>query len=238
MYEINTAALTPENFFAGDFPIMKEAGTVETGKTIKKFEPVKLVAGKFQPVVFVAASAAQDYSAATAAVHTLVVAASVTAGDTITINGEVYTAVAADPVAADKEFVAGVAATAAASLKLAVEIVEAINFTVAVNAANITFTQKVAGIGVLPTLATSVAEAATISTTTAYVAGTDPKLTKTAAENTAEGLYGIAAEAATEGKEVVVYLTGEYFAAAIAWPTSVTEAMLKIYFRKLGIFLK
>lgn len=238
MYEINTAELTPENFIAGGFPIAKEAGTVDTGKSVKKFEPVKLVAGKIQPVVFVAASAAQDYSAATAAVHTLVVAAAVTAGDTITINGEAYTAVAADPVAANKQFVAGAAATAAASLKLAVEIVEATNFTVAVNSANITFTQKVAGIGALPTLATSVEGAATISTTTAYVAGTDPEATKTAAENTAEGLYGIAADAATEGKDVVVYLTGEYSAAAIAWPASVTEAMLKPYFRKLGIFLK
>ena len=238
MYEINTASITPENFFAGDFPIAKEAGTVDTGKTVKKFEPVKQVAGKIQPVVFVGASAAQDYSAATAAVHTLVIAGAVTAADTITINGEVYTAVAADPVAADKEFIAGTAANAAASLKLAVEIVEAINFTVAVNTANITFTQKVAGIGALPTLATSAEGAATISTTTAYVAGTDPKPTKTAAENTAEGLYGIAAQAATEDEETVVYLTGEFFAAAIEWPTNVTEAMLKPYFRKLGIFLK
>lgn len=56
MYEINTATLTPENFFAGDFPIVKEAGTVDTGKAVKKFEPVKIVAGKIQPVVFVDAT--------------------------------------------------------------------------------------------------------------------------------------------------------------------------------------
>lgn len=238
MYEINTASITPDNFFAGDFPIAKEAGTVDTGKTVKKFEPVKQVAGKIQPVVFVGASAAQDYSAATAAVHTLVVAGAITAGDTITINGEVYTAVAADPVAANKEFVAGTAATAAGSLKAALTISEAINFTIGGSSANITFTQKVAGIGALPTLSTSVEGAATISTTTDYVAGTDPKPTKTAAENTAEGLYGIAMQAASEDEETVIYLTGEFSAAAIEWPTNVTEAMLKPYFRKLGIFLK
>lgn len=121
MYEINTATLTPDNFFAGDFPIAKEIGIVDTGKTVKKYEPVKMVAGKIQPVVFIDAT-------------------------------------------------------------------------------------------------------------------TEPE--KTAEENTSEGLYGIAAEAATEGTEVVVYLTGEFFAASIEWPENVTEAMLKPYFRKLGIFLK
>lgn len=238
MYDVNESAYTPENFFAGNFPIAKSIGIVDTGKTIKKFEPVKQVGDKIQPVEFVAASGAQDYSAGTAAVHTLVIAKAPTAGDTITINGEVYTAVESDPVAANKEFVAGTTAAAATSLKLALESGEGINFTIGGSSANITLTQKVAGIGELPTLVTSVEGGATISTTTEYAAGTDPKPTKTATENTAEGLYGIAAEAAGAGEKIVIYLTGEFFSNAIQWRDNVTEAMLKTQFRKLGIFLK
>jgi len=238
MYEVRKAETNPVNFFAGDYPIATDTAIVDAGAEVKQYEPVKLVAGKLRPVVFVAASAAQEYVAATAAVHTLVIAASVTAGDTITINGEVYTAVSADPVAADKEFVAGTASTAAASLKLALAITEAINFTIGGSSANITFTQKVAGIGDLPTLSTSATDTATISTTTPYVAGADPEPTKTAAENTAAGLYGIAADDAEAGDEVVVYLTGEYFASAIDWPENVTKEMLRPYFRSLGVFLK
>lgn len=238
MYEVRTAETNPVNFFAGDYPIATDTAIVDTGAEVKQYEPVKLVNGKLQPVVFVAASAAQDYAAATAAVHTLVIASSVTAGDTITINGKVYTAVESDPVAEDREFVAGTASTAAASLKAALEITEAIDFNIGGSSANITFTQKVAGIGDLPTLATSAEGAATISTTTPYAPGTDPQPTKTAAENTAAGLYGIAADNAEAGDEVVVYLTGEFFASAIAWPENVTEEMLRPYFRSLGLFLK
>lgn len=237
MYEINKAEYTPENFIAGGYPVVMETGVVDTGKTVKKFAPVKMVGGKLQPVVLALPTPAQDYSAPTAAVHTLVIAAAVTANDTITINGEVYTAVASDPVAANKEFVAGTAATAAASLKSAVELVET-GFTVAAVNANITFTQKVAGTGDLPTLATSAEGAATISTTTEFAAGNDPLPARTAEENTAAGLYGIAADAAEADQEVAVYLTGEYFSAAMEWPVGVSEAMLKPYFRALGIFLK
>lgn len=238
MYEVKTAETNPVNFFAGDYPIATDTAIVDVGAAVKQYEPVKLVNGKLQPVVFVAASAAQDYAAATAAVYTLVIAADVTAGDTITINGEVYTAVSANPVAENKEFVAGTASTAAESLKAALAITEAINFNIGGSAADITFTQKVAGIGDMPTLATSAAGAATISTTTPYAPGTDPQPTKTAAENTATGLYGIAADNAASGDEVVVYLTGEFFASAIAWPENVTKEMLRPYFRSLDVFLK
>ena len=113
-------------------------------------------------------------------------------------------------MAADKEFVAGAAATAAASLKSAVELVET-GFTLAVEGANITFTQKVAGIGDLPTLATSVEDAATISTTTEYVAGNDPLPARTAEENTAAGLYGIAADAAEADQELRLTLQANIF---------------------------
>lgn len=237
MYEINKAEYTPENFIAGSYPVAMETGVVDTGKSVKKFEPVKLVNGKIQPVALAQPTPAQDYVAPTPAVHTLVIAATVSAGDTITINGEVYTAVEADPVAEEKQFIAGAAATAAASLKSAVELVET-DFTVGVSGANITFTQKVAGIGDLPTLETSKENAATISTTTEYAAGKDPLPSRTAEENTVEGLYGIAADAAEGDQEVAVYLTGEYFSAAMEWPTGVTATMLKPHFRKLGIFLK
>lgn len=237
MFEINTATQTPENFHAGEYPAMKDIGEVQADKTVKKYEPVKLVGGKIEPIVYIEANAAHDYAAAVAAVHTLVVALAVTAGDTVTINGNVYTAVASTPVAADKEFVEGTAAEAAASLKSAVELVET-NFNVANSDANITFTQKVAGVGTLPTLETSVENAASISTTTPYVAELDPAPARTAAENTAEGLYGIAVQAAEAGEDVIIYCTGEFFANAIEWPESVTQNMLKPYFHKLGIFLK
>lgn len=50
MSKVNTATQTPENFFAGEFPIATAVGTVATGKTVKKFEPVKFVSGKIEPV--------------------------------------------------------------------------------------------------------------------------------------------------------------------------------------------
>jgi hypothetical protein len=61
--------------------------------------------------------------------------------------------------------------------------------------------------------------------------------TYTAAENTAEGLYGIAAEASSGG-QVVVYVTGEFFGAALNLEENVTAALLKPAFRNLGVFLK
>ena len=54
-------------------------------------------------------------------------------------------------------------------------------------------------------------------------------------ENTTAGIYGIAATAA---EEVVVYLTGEFFADAITLPEGVTADTLAKAFRNIGIFLK
>ena len=127
MYEINTDQHNPVNFFAGDFPIVTAVGTVNTGKTIRKFEPVKIIDGKIEPVVKIAASAVDAENAIPA---------------------------------------------------------------------------------------------------------------KTEAENTTENIYGIAADAATADEEVVIYLTGEFFADAITLPANVTIDTLKPAFRKLGIFLK
>lgn len=60
-------------------------------------------------------------------------------------------------------------------------------------------------------------------------------------ENTTAGIYGIAATAATATEateEVVVYLTGEFFADAITLPEGVTADTLAKAFRNIGIFLK
>ena len=50
-------------------------------------------------------------------------------------------------------------------------------------------------------------------------------------------VYGLAAENAEEGEEVVYYLTGEFFGSAIEVPVGKTAADFKAPFRKIGIFL-
>ena len=234
MFEINTATYAPDNFIAGEFPIAKEVLSVAQGVTIEKYAPVKLVNGLANIVPYVAASAARDYAAAVAAVYTLTIAQAQEAGDTIIINGTTYTCVASG--ATGNQYNAGTAAEAAASLKTAVEANETA-FNVANTGATITFTQKVAGTGAMPTVTPGTEGDASIATTTEYVPITDPEPAKTAAENTAEGLYGIAAEASSGGK-VVVYVTGEFFAAALNLEENVTAALLKPAFRNLGVFLK
>lgn len=57
-------------------------------------------------------------------------------------------------------------------------------------------------------------------------------------ENTTAGIYGIAATAAEATEEIVVYLTGEFFADAITLPEGVTADTLAKAFRNIGIFLK
>lgn len=52
------------------------------------------------------------------------------------------------------------------------------------------------------------------------------------------GLYGLAAEDTAKDEEAVVYLTGEYFADALAMETGVTAADVEVAFRNIGIFLK
>jgi len=56
--------------------------------------------------------------------------------------------------------------------------------------------------------------------------------------STPAGIYGIAATAAKAAEEVVVYLTGEFFADAITLPEGVTADTLAKAFRNIGIFLK
>lgn len=56
MYTINSDSTSPVNFFAGEFPIVTAVKKVATGKSVKKYEPVKLSANGLEPVVAVAAS--------------------------------------------------------------------------------------------------------------------------------------------------------------------------------------
>ncbi len=40
MYEIQKDQTNPVNFFAGDFPVVTEAGDVKSGATVRKYAPV------------------------------------------------------------------------------------------------------------------------------------------------------------------------------------------------------
>ena len=53
-----------------------------------------------------------------------------------------------------------------------------------------------------------------------------------------DGLYGIAADDAQAGEEVVVYLTGAFFGAALVLPQNATVADVEVPLRNLGIFVK
>lgn len=52
------------------------------------------------------------------------------------------------------------------------------------------------------------------------------------------GIYGITADDGEKNGEVPVYLTGEFFADALNWPTGTKAEDVKTAFRALGIFLK
>jgi hypothetical protein len=65
----------------------------------------------------------------------------------------------------------------------------------------------------------------------------DGKVTAVA-DKDASGLYGITADSASSGDDVVVYLTGEFFADALEMPDGVTAADIEVAFRDIGIFLK
>ena len=53
-----------------------------------------------------------------------------------------------------------------------------------------------------------------------------------------DGLYGIVADDATADGDVVIYLTGEFFADALVLAEHVTAEELEVPFRNIGIFLK
>ena len=52
------------------------------------------------------------------------------------------------------------------------------------------------------------------------------------------GLYGITADSTESGEDVVIYLTGEFFADGLALEDDVTADDLEVPFRNIGIFLK
>lgn len=60
---------------------------------------------------------------------------------------------------------------------------------------------------------------------------------KAAAGNLTD-IYGITADAADGGAEVVVFLTGEFRASEIVFPEGAELEKVKMPLRKLGIFLK
>lgn len=66
--------------------------------------------------------------------------------------------------------------------------------------------------------------------------GADGKLSAVTADTVADG-YGLAAESAEAGEEVVIYLTGKFFGEALEVPAGTTAADFKAPFRKIGIFL-
>ena len=68
------------------------------------------------------------------------------------------------------------------------------------------------------------------------VLGTDGKI-KAVTADTVASVYGLAAENAEAGEEVVIYLTGQFFGDSIEVPAGTTAADFKAPFRKLCIFL-
>ena len=82
----------------------------------------------------------------------------------------------------------------------------------------------------------TVAEGETIIELMPIVLGTDGKLKAVTSDTVAE-VYGLAAENAEAGQEVVYYLTGQFFGDSIEVPAGTTAADFKAPFRKLCIFL-
>ena len=66
--------------------------------------------------------------------------------------------------------------------------------------------------------------------------GADGKLSAVTADTVAD-VYGLAAESAEAGEEVVIYLTGKFFGEALEVPAGTTAADFKAPFRKIGSFL-
>lgn len=82
----------------------------------------------------------------------------------------------------------------------------------------------------------TVADGETIIELMPVVLGTDGKIKAVTADTVAD-VYGLAAENAEAGEEVVIYLTGQFFGDSIEVPAGTTAADYKAPFRKLGIFL-
>lgn len=79
----------------------------------------------------------------------------------------------------------------------------------------------------------TVASGETIHELMPITLGADGKIKAVTADTVAD-VYGLAAENAEEGEEVVYYLTGEFFGSAIEVPVGKTAADFKAPFRKIG----
>ena len=224
MYDIKTAKYSPDNFFSGSFPISKEPRMVE--EDVKQYQIVALSGTKVKPL------APEITTQEQAAVYAVAIAKAYAAEDTITLNGVTYTAVASDPVAADRQFLAGDAAAVAGSIDDAIALVET-DYTVTSSGSNVTLAQKVAAPSDVPALETNVEAGCSVSVTTPYTPAV-AELTDAVAKT----IYGIAADDAAAGEHVVVYLTGEYNAKAVVVPEGLTVEDIQPYLRNLSIHLQ
>lgn len=100
------------------------------------------------------------------------------------------------------------------------------------------YTPKMVHAGDYPVVTDSgtVAEGEIIVELMPVVLGEYGTLKAVTADNVAD-VYGLAAESAEAGEEVVIYLTGQFFGESIEVPAGTTAADFKAPFRKLGIFL-
>ena len=100
------------------------------------------------------------------------------------------------------------------------------------------YTPKMIHAGDYPVVTDSgtVADGNTVLELMPVTLGTDGKLSAVTADTIAN-VYGLAAESAEAGEEVVIYLTGQFFGEALEVPAGTTAADFKAPFRKLGIFL-
>ena len=101
-----------------------------------------------------------------------------------------------------------------------------------------TYTPKMTLAGDFPVVTDSgtVADNNTILELMPVTLGADGKLSAVTADTVAD-VYGLAAESAEAGEEVVIYLTGKFFGEALEVPAGTTAADFKAPFRKIGIFL-
>ena len=82
----------------------------------------------------------------------------------------------------------------------------------------------------------TVADGETILELMPITLDTDGKIKAVTADNIAE-VYGLAAQDAEAGEEVVCYLTGQFFGDSLMVPDGTTAANFKAPFRKLSVFL-
>lgn len=64
------------------------------------------------------------------------------------------------------------------------------------------------------------------------------KVTQAESKEKLDGLYGVTAEAAASGEDAIIYLSGEFFADALALPAGMTAADVEVALRNIGIYLK